>query len=334
MRRTPIRGLAGFALKAGVSLLLLGLLLRQVDATAVAGRLGGLALDGIAVLAAILLVQAVVGALRWWVVIGLFDSSVSFLTAFRLLYIGLFFNQTLPSSIGGDAVRVWMIHREGLPASDALFSVALDRLAALIGLVIVVAASLPMFFAVVPDTSARWALAAPMGLVALGTAGLLAIRGGLASWLERRALTRPLAALAANTRRLLLRPSTGGAAIGLSLASHGLTIGSVFVLGRAIGVQLSFVDCLVLVPPVILLLAVPISFAGWGVRETAMVVAFGFVGVAQTDAVAVSVAVGLSVMAFGLPGGLLWLLGRKPALSSTARASGASPPRSDPRTFE
>lgn len=324
----------GFAGKAGVSVLLLALLLRHVDATAVADRLGGLAPDRIVLLASLLLVQALSGALRWRVVIGLFDSSVSFLTALRLPYIGLFFNQTLPSSIGGDAVRVWMIHREGLSPSDALFSVALDRLAALIGLVILVAASLPMLFAVVPDTTARWALAAPIGLVTLGTAGLLAIRGGLATWLARGTLTRPLAVLAANTRRLLLRLATGGAAIGLPLASHGPTIGCVLSCWgghrRAAVVRRLPV---VLVPPVIFLLAVPISLAGWGLRETAMVVAFGLAGVARSHAVAVSVASGLAVMVFGLPGGLLWLLSREPAPTSAAHAGGASRPDSDPRRF-
>jgi len=326
--------MAGFAFKVGVSFLLLALLLRHVDATAVVSRLGGLSPGAIALLASLLLVQALAGALRWWVVVGLFDSSVSYLTTLRLLYIGLFFNQTLPSSLGGDAVRVWMLHREGLPSADALFSVALDRLAALIGLVMIVAAGLPMLFAVVPDPTARWALAVPMGLVTLGTAGLLAIRGGLAERLERWTLTRPLAALAKNARRLFLKPATGGAATGLSLASHGVTIGCVFVLSRAIGVQVSFVDCLVLVPPVILLMAVPISLAGWGVRETAMVVAFGFVGVSQPDAVAVSIAVGLAVMAFGLPGGLVWLVSRRPEVASVARVASASQSTSGPRTIE
>ena len=326
--------MAGFAFKVGVSSLLLALLLRHVDATAVVSRLGGLSPGAIALLASLLLVQALAGALRWWVVVGLFDSSVSYLTTLRLLYIGLFFNQTLPSSLGGDAVRVWMLHREGLSSADALFSVALDRLAALIGLVMIVAAGLPMLFAVVPDSNARWALAVPMGLVTLGTAGLLAIRGGLAEWLERWALTRPLAVLAKIRRRLFLKRATGGAATGLSLASHGITIGCVFVLGRAIGVRVSFADCLVLVPPVILLMAVPISLAGWGVRETAMVVAFGFVGVSQPDAVAVSIAVGLAVMAFGLPGGLVWLVSRRPEVASVARVTSASQSTSGPRTIE
>jgi hypothetical protein len=53
----------------------------------------------------------------------------------------------------------------------------------------------------------------------------------------------------------------------------------------------------------------PISFAGWGVRELGMVTAFGFVGVPAGQAGALSIAFGLVVLASALPGGLLWFVG-------------------------
>ena len=67
-------------------------------------------------------------------------------------------------------------------------------------------------------------------------------------------------------------------------------------------------DCILLVPPVILVTVVPISIAGWGVREGAMVVAFGFIGVPASAAFAVSVLFGLTLAAASLPGSLIWWL--------------------------
>jgi hypothetical protein len=52
---------------------------------------------------------------------------------------------------------------------------------------------------------------------------------------------------------------------------------------------------------------VPISVAGWGIREGAMIVAFGFVGVPEADALVVSILFGLTLIAAGAPGGVLWL---------------------------
>jgi uncharacterized membrane protein YbhN (UPF0104 family) len=54
----------------------------------------------------------------------------------------------------------------------------------------------------------------------------------------------------------------------------------------------------------------PISFAGWGVREGAMIVGLGLAGIAAADALAVSVAFGLLQVVLGVPGGVLWLARR------------------------
>jgi hypothetical protein len=67
----------------------------------------------------------------------------------------------------------------------------------------------------------------------------------------------------------------------------------------------------VLVPLVVLVSMLPVSVAGWGVREGAMVVALGAVGVDRATALTTSVLFGLALAATGIPGGLLWLYGRR-----------------------
>jgi glycosyltransferase 2 family protein len=76
---------------------------------------------------------------------------------------------------------------------------------------------------------------------------------------------------------------------------------------------------MVMVPLVVLLTMLPISIAGWGVREAAMVAAFGYVGVDAPGALALSVAFGLVQVAIGLPGGLWWFKSGTPAASDNAR---------------
>jgi len=83
----------------------------------------------------------------------------------------------------------------------------------------------------------------------------------------------------------------------------------VYFLALALGIQVSPVVTMVLVPPVMLIASVPISIAGWGLRESAMVAAFGFVGVAEGDAFVLSILFGLANIVASLPGGLIWLLG-------------------------
>jgi hypothetical protein len=77
---------------------------------------------------------------------------------------------------------------------------------------------------------------------------------------------------------------------------------------RAIGVTLPAATLLALVPPVLLAMLVPLSVAGWGIREGTAALVRGLVGLPPAQGVAVSMAYGLLVLLASLPG-LLWLPG-------------------------
>jgi hypothetical protein len=66
---------------------------------------------------------------------------------------------------------------------------------------------------------------------------------------------------------------------------------------------------LFLVLPVILITIVPISIAGWGIRESAMVVAFAYAGLPDTDGLLVSLLFGAATFLVGAIGGLVWISG-------------------------
>jgi len=67
---------------------------------------------------------------------------------------------------------------------------------------------------------------------------------------------------------------------------------------------------LLIIPLVTLMMVVPISIAGWGVREGVMVVGFGYLGVAPEAALALSILYGLLMLVVALPGGIVWALKR------------------------
>jgi hypothetical protein len=72
---------------------------------------------------------------------------------------------------------------------------------------------------------------------------------------------------------------------------------------------LSYLDALLLVLPVMLIVTIPISIAGWGVRESALVLAFSYAGLPESDGLLVSVLMGGAMFAVGILGGLVWLVG-------------------------
>ncbi len=298
---------AFFTLKLAVSAGLIWLLMERIEIGAVAERLTQLAPGAIAASFAILIVQSVIASTRWRIVSHRVGVPLGFVTALRLFCVGLFFNQTLVSSIGGDAVRIWFVRQLADGMAEAFRSVLIDRLVALAGLFLIVAASLPVLLDLVTTPTARAGVLAVLG-VGIGTLILLLLLDRLPVLSQRLRTKGVLDEFARSCRRVLLDPRVAFSALGLSLAVHLLSALTVFVVARGIGIEVSLGQMVVLVPPVILVATLPISVAGWGVREGAMISALGFAGVAPADALAVSVIFGLALIVIALPGGAVWLI--------------------------
>ena len=104
-----------------VSLALLYLALRGINFAVIQSRLSQINLGWIALALLVTVVQIFIGALRWREISQLCQAPLTDLQAFRYNMIGAFFNQTLPSSIGGDAVRLWLVHRTGAGGRAATY---------------------------------------------------------------------------------------------------------------------------------------------------------------------------------------------------------------------
>ena len=120
---------------------------------------------------------------------------------------------------------------------------------------------------------------------------------------------RPLGGLTDDLRGLFTRPVVIPV-ITLSIAIQLISVGLVMILAAAIGFRLDPVVALVLVLPVMLVIMIPVTLAGWGIRESALIVALAQAGVPAPDALAVSIGFGLASLAASLPGGVLWLWSR------------------------
>ena len=61
-------------------------------------------------------------------------------------------------------------------------------------------------------------------------------------------------------------------------------------------------------PPVLLIATVPVSIAGWGVRESSMIVAFAYAGLVQSDGLTLSILFGAASFIVGMAGGIIWIV--------------------------
>ena len=253
------------------------------------------------------LAQVWLGAVRWWLVLRALNAAFSAFQAFVVYYVGVFFSIVLPGAVGGDAVRMWMAHRSGLSLTSSINSVMLERAATVLALVLLVTATQPLLLARVPSIPGSWVF--PV-LSVLGIAGILvlSVLDRLPLSLHRWRAVRGLVHLAGDTRRLFFRPMWSGSTLVVAALGHVNLSLVAYVLAVGLGLDVDVLDCLVLVPPVILIMTLPISIAGWGVRETAMVAAFGYVGVEGHSSLVLSVLFGVVTTVTALPGGVVWLL--------------------------
>jgi hypothetical protein len=90
---------------------------------------------------------------------------------------------------------------------------------------------------------------------------------------------------------------------------HLLTISAAWCCVRAVAAPVGFAHVLFLMPPVLLIATVPISIAGWGVRESSMIAAFAYAGLAESDGLTLSILFGAVSFIIGIVGGIVWISG-------------------------
>ncbi|OIO69853.1 MAG: hypothetical protein AUJ57_08790 [Zetaproteobacteria bacterium CG1_02_53_45] len=291
-------------IKLLLSALLLGYLVWALDLTAILELLK--TADWLLVIAACfcLIVGQLFSALRWaWLARGL-GLTVSIGRKIQLYFLGMFLSLFLPSIIGGDVARGWLLAKGKENAGwAAAASIILDRLNGVVGLAMVI--SLCMFFLDVP---AMWIWIWNAGLVA-GFVLMITIRlwwpklqgfarqGKFSGWKELP-LTSPEFAAA------------WWRSLPVSLLFQALVVQSHVFLGQAVGMELSWFVYGFMVCLIALASALPLSFNGFGIREA------GYVGIAvwfgaSSEAAGAMAALWVLVLAIAaIPGGIvLWKLG-------------------------
>jgi hypothetical protein len=310
--------------KLAVTVAILGLLIAGADWTAIAVRLSaadpGLLAAGFAAKAATL----PLAALRWRSVGRAAGFTLGRWTAFRLQMAGGFLGQVLPGSVGADLLRGWFTWRLGHPPGAVMLALLVDRLMALLGVVLLGLAGLPHLAAVAPPAVA-WTVLGGAVALALAMAALLAVgriprdRLPLPRRLRDGASGRAVWGAVGRLRAMAGRPAAW-VALGYSVGVHFATVAATILFARALGLPIGWLDGLAIVAA-----ALPVSLGGWGVREGAMVAGFALIGLDADAALLVSLLIGLSIATLSLPGGLFWLLLRSETAAPEPRPAELRP---------
>lgn len=294
-------------LKVALSAALIVFLIRRVQFEPLVARFQDISPQWTLLALAVFLGQVVLTGWRYGLIGRVLGAALPIREAINLMLIGQFFSQTLPSAIGGDAVRAYMMTRHGIRWGRAVSAVLCDRGIAMLVLMVIATATIPIFLNRISEPILRPLTSTPALAALLGIGALVLLDDDRLGKLHRWRVAKPFVILLADMRRIVFTSHESRTIIAISVATQFGVISSVWLLGKSLHLDIHFLDCLVLVPPIVVITLVPISIAGWGIREGAMIFGFALVGVPEADALALSVATGLCQIVAGIPGGLIWL---------------------------
>jgi len=308
IRADQVKKTALILVKAGVVVAIYAVVLRRVSFS----RIESLLTPGfcLALFIGVLLnlAQAILCTLRWMAVARGVANVPSFFQSLSAYLEGLFFNQALPSFVGGDAVRVVRWRAAGVILPDAVLSVLRDRLFGAMGAALLALVACGwMYFTPIEtykvDAAIMLSAAALLGSIGV----LLALQSNpLARMVERypriQAFMKHVADSPLRGRQWLELMSN-------SVVGQIFSGLSVYFLALSIGIRLPAVFLIAFTGVVLVVSMIPISLAGWGIREASFLAVLTPLGVPSESAIVLSIGFGLSVLLGAMPGGLCLLMG-------------------------
>nr|WP_284048192.1 lysylphosphatidylglycerol synthase transmembrane domain-containing protein [Marinobacter sp. ATCH36] len=256
--------------------------------------------------------QVLVSAWRWRYTAGRLSISLPFVMAAREYYLATFLNQVLPGGVLGDVNRAWRHSQDSGARLKAVHAVIIERLSGQV-VMISVAMGLGAWLALhqgrvagfITDLGAVAAGVVVAALILLGAVGRLWARGrGYVQALRRDIRTALLSWPA-----ILVQAGSSAVVVATYLGVFALlALGAGYWTGL-----LELATLMALCSLLLLAMAIPLSVAGWGVREGAAALLWPLVGLPPEQGVALSVGYGLAVLISSLPGVLFIVTGRQPA---------------------
>lgn len=268
---------------------------------------------------AVSVVGVLISADKWRGLLARASISLPLRATARLYWVGMFFSNFLPTSVGGDAVRLAMTPSGGRLARVA-GSILVERLTGLLVMLVLCVLGLVLRPWHIDGTGLERVLPAVVCGLGLGATALLLVPGLFVRLLPHVADRLPdaLRRVIEPVRKVAvaIADQAGdrvgiGRALLLSLPFYGTIILAQYLVLEAVGADVPLLEVALVAPIVPLLALLPLSINGLGLAEGVFVLVYSQLGVAPELALAAAVLRRLVDLANSALGGVLWFLHRE-----------------------
>jgi uncharacterized protein (TIRG00374 family) len=303
------------ALKVIVSLGLILFLLMKISLGRLVSVVAATRPEYVAAALVIFFVSGLLGSFQWHILLRAGGIVLPFSRTFRLYFVGLFFNNFLPANVGGDAVKIYDVSRIGNDPYQVFAVTLLDRVVGITGLCLlaIIASSLLLRGGSVENLKIYTIIfagcIAPVIALTVNRrlSGIVKRMFGMITWwgLGKRfgAIFEHLGGF--RKLRILLVKLTL-----LAIVVQFLRVGTHIAVGRALGIEVppqALLCFFVFIPLLGLLMTLPISLNGLGIREGTGVLLFAQIGFLQEEAFLMEFITYVVMVAVSLIGGFIFL---------------------------
>ncbi len=265
------------------------------------------------IVSAFIISQAILAS-RWWLLLRTQEIYIEIFAAIRLHFLGLFYNNAMPGSVGGDLIRAWYVTKHTDKKFEAVLSIFVDRLVGLSSSLMMAGFCYFVLLDVKLGTSQgkasgilKWAGLAILILIIL-TAIIPAGRRLLIKVYQQGIVfAKKLGTAAVLYGR---NPLTILAAFGLTFLLQSIVIVGFWLIGRQIGIDASVKYYFVFFTITWGLGAIPVSVGGAGVIEGGLAGLFVLAGVEPEKALAIALCQRAVWIVAALPGAWIHWTGR------------------------
>lgn len=254
-------------------------------------------------------------AWRWQILLNTKGYQYPLSTLIRFYFIGFFFNNLLPTAIGGDVVRAVKLSRRKIAKRTAVSSIFMERLMGLPALLLISSAS---YLTCYNDIALQGNIMKMTGKFVF-VAGLASLAIFLIPTFFRNYFIRlhpslnilqKLVAVLNEFAGYWIKPFNLLIVLTITSICQLCGIFSVYLVSLSVGQEIPFVYFSFLLPIIWLAIMLPISISGLGVREGLFLFLFGLIGMTRQSAIAISLLWLTFVYGQSLIGGFLFLTDR------------------------
>ena len=307
--KQKLKNVFSFVLRFGVSGLLLWYIFTKIDIQKTQEVLKSADLSYLFYAGIVFLVINFILLWRWFIFIKALDLSVSIMTVIRYYFAGLFGNLFLPSSIGGDIIKIIGLCRGNRKKAKVVASVLLDRLSGFVAIVLVASASFIFGYGFIEDKSSLFfilCMALLFGMISVVLFNQRLYRFCCQIFNRIPRVKEGLMLIHDDIMLLKGRRKEAFQGVVLSCLSQAVFSLTYYLTARALHQDIQLIYFFIFVPLICMASAFP-SIGGLGIREAGAAYLFLKVGVDAGIAVSFSLINFLFMVIFGLLGGLFYV---------------------------